>query len=436
MVQLAILGGQPIRAKPFPSWPVFDHTEEQALLEVLRSGKWWQFSYGQGVELREPEPGQPRSKVAEFQEGFARMQQARYGIACANGTAALEISLKALGVGPGDEVIIPAYTFVATATAPLQINAVPIFVDVELDTLNIDPRRVEEAITPETKAIVPVHFGGLACDMDRLLAIAKRHNLLIVEDAAHGHAGTWKDRGLGTIGNAGTFSFQASKNMTSGEGGLITTNDRDVAELCESYLWAGRKVGRPWYEHYRLGWNYRITEFQAALLLQQMKRVKAQNSKRRENASFLARRLAAVPGIHPLSVPEYVTKPTYHIFAFRLNEREFGVSREIFLKALAAEGIPCFGGYTHPLYKNPMFLNKDFYARGCPLTCEHYVKPIDYAAFEAHCPNSERACREMIWLEHRLLLAEESDMGDIVTAVSNIHEHRAELRAVGEKTRS
>jgi dTDP-4-amino-4,6-dideoxygalactose transaminase len=421
--------------RPFPAWPVFDQNEEQALLEVLHSGKWWRFSYGQGVELREPEPNQPRSKVTEFQEAFALMQQARYGIVCANGTAALEIALKALGVGPGDEVIVPAYTFIATASAPLQVNAIPIFVDVELDTLNIDPRRVEEAITPATKAIIPVHFGGLACNMDALMEIAHQHHLLIIEDAAHGHAGTWRNRGLGSIGNAGTFSFQASKNMTSGEGGLITTNDREVAALCESYLWAGREPNQPWYVHYRLGWNYRITEFQAAILLQQMKRVEAQNALRRENASHLAGRLAEVSGIYPLRVPEFVTKPTYHIFAFRLDESEFGVSRKTFLEALAAEGIPCFGGYAHPLYKNPMFLNQDFYPRGCPLTCGHYANPIDYASFEARCPSSERACREIIWLEHRLFLGERADMDDIAAAISRIYDHRAELREGAEKSR-
>ncbi|MGA2606208.1 MAG: DegT/DnrJ/EryC1/StrS family aminotransferase [Terriglobia bacterium] len=436
MTQLAILGGQPIRRKPFPSWPIFDESEEQALLGVLRSGKWWRFSYGEGVELKEPEQGLPRSKVVEFQEAFARLQQARHGIACANGTAAIEIALKALGVGPGHEVIVPAYTFIATASAVLQVNAVPIFVDIELDTLNVDPRRVEQGVTPETKAIIPVHFGGQACDMDALLAIAERYNLFVVEDAAHGHAGAWKGQGLGTVGNAGTFSFQASKNMTAGEGGLITTNDRDLAVMCESYLWAGRKVGRPWYEHYRLGWNYRITEFQAAILLQQLKRVEAQNAKRRENASYLIRRLAQIPGIHPLRLPEYVTKATYHIFAFRLDEQEFGVSRKDFLEALAGEGIPCFGGYAHPLYRNPMFLHKDFCPRGCPLTCGHYTKPIDYASFEGRCPNSERACREMVWLEHRLLLAEEKDMDDIVSAISKICEHRSKLGEVAEKSRS
>jgi dTDP-4-amino-4,6-dideoxygalactose transaminase len=166
-----------------------------------------------------------------------------------------------------------------------------------------------------------------------------------------------------------------------------------------------------------------------------MKRVEAQNSKRRQNASYLSGRLAEVPGIYPLRVPEYVTKPTYHIFAFRLDGQEFGISQRNFLEALAGEGIPCFGGYSHPLYKNPMFLDQDFYPHGCPLTCGYYAKPIEYASFEARCPNSERACREMVWLEHRLLLAEQRDMDDIVMAISKIHEYRSELPEVVEKTR-
>jgi len=235
MSRLAIFGGTPQRTKPFPSWPAFDENEEQALLEVLRSGKWWRYSYGEAVELKELEVDQPRSKVAEFQEAFARFQGARYGIACANGTAAIEVALKGLGVGPGDEVIVPAYTFIATASAVLMVNAVPIFVDIDSETFNIDPGRVEEAISARTKAIIPVHFAGQAADMDSLLNIAKRRNLLVVEDAAHAHGATWKGKGLGSIGHAGTFSFQASKNMTAGEGGLITTNDRDLG-LTQQYL--------------------------------------------------------------------------------------------------------------------------------------------------------------------------------------------------------
>ena len=428
MSQLAIFGGTPERSKPFPPWPAFDENEEKALLEVLRSGNWWRYSHGEAVEPQAAEAGQPRSMVVEFQRAFAKSQGAKYGIACANGTAALEVTLKALGVGPGDEVIVPPYTFIATATAPLAVNSVPIFADIDYETFNIDPRRVEEAITPRTKAIIPVHFAGQAADMDSLLDIAHRHKLAIVEDAAHGHGGTWKGKGLGSIGRAGTFSFQASKNMTAGEGGLIITSDRDLAEICESYIWGGRKIGRPWYEHTRLGWNYRMTEFQGAILLQQLKRLEAQTAKRRENASYLNARLAKLPGIRPLRVPEYVTGHAHHLYIFRFDEREFGISRTDFLAALLAEGVACLAGYAHPLYKNPMFLRQDFYPRGCPLTCGHYDRLIDYASFEALCPNAERACREAIWLEHRQLLAEREDMDDIVRAIEKIHEYRLEFK--------
>lgn len=425
--ELAIHGGSPVRTKPYPGWPVWDDREEKALLEVLHSGKWWRFSYGEGVELKEPEAGQPRSKVAEFQEAFARLQQARFGIACANGTAAIEIALKALGVGPGDEVIVPPYTFIATASAVLSVNAVPIFADIDYETFNIAPVQIERAITPRTRAIVPVHFAGQAADMDAVLTIAGKHGLHVVEDAAHAHGATWKGKGCGSIGDAGTFSFQASKNMTAGEGGLITTNSRELAELCESYLWAGRKTGRPWYEHHRLGWNYRITEFQAAILLVQLLRVEEQNRRRMENALWLNRQLERIPGIRPLKVSWPQDVHSFHIYVFRFEEEAFGIPRAAFLRALAAEGIGGFAGYAHPLYRNPMFLNQDFYPKGCPVQCGHYGASIDYRSFEELCPNSERACREAVWLEHRLLLGSREDTEDIARAVEKIHASRGEL---------
>lgn len=422
MSQLAVWGGSPVRAKSFPAWPVFDRAEEDALREVLHSGKWWRYAYSDTEEA-----GGAGSKVAEFQRSFAHFQGAKYGIACANGTAALEVSLKALGVGPGDEVIVPAYTFVATATAVLMVNAVPIFADIDYDTFTLEPASVARAITSRTRAVIPVHFAGQAADMDAILQIAKLHQLRVIEDAAHGHGGAWKDRGLGSIGDAGTFSFQASKNMTSGEGGMIITSSEDCAALCESYTSLGRKPQAPWYEHHRLGWNYRMTEFQGAILLQQLKRLEQQNARRRENAAYLNERLAQIPGIVTLRVPGYATRHSYHLYMFCLNEQELGLSQALFLSALGKEGIPCSGGYGHPLYKNPMFLNREFYGNGGPLTCGQNNDKVDYAAFEALCPNAERASREAVWLEHRLLLAEKEDMDDIVRAVSKVYEHRHEL---------
>ena len=431
MSKLAIRGGSPIRQTPFPSWPIWDANEERALLEVLHSGKWWRFSYGVGDELREPTHG-ASSRVVQFQQSFAQYHQARYGIACANGTAAIEILLKALGIGPGDEVIVPAYTYIAPATAALQVNAVPVFVDIDPETYNIDPGCIEAALTSRTRAIIPVHFAGQPADMDALLGIARNRGLFVIEDAAHAHGSEWNGKKVGALANGGTFSFQASKNMTAGEGGIITVNDQKTAMLCDSYVWAGREPGRPWYEHHRLGWNYRITEFQAAILLQQLKRVDGQNVRRMRNAEYLSSRLNQIPGIHPLKVDARVTGHSYHIYLFRYSQDEFGgLLRPRFLEALAAEGIPCMGGYSHPLYRNPMFLTKEFYPRGCPITCGHYGAAIDYAAFEQLCPVAERACRgEAVWLEHRLLLGGQEDMDDIANAIAKVRENVAELCVV------
>jgi dTDP-4-amino-4,6-dideoxygalactose transaminase len=330
-------------------------------------------------------------------------------------------------VGPGDEVIVPAYSFVATASAVLMVNAIPIFVDIDYETFNLDPAGVREAVTSRTKAIIPVHFAGQAADMDALLTIAEEHQLALLEDSAHAHGAKWRDRGLGAIGDLGTFSFQASKNMTAGEGGLIVTNDQDLAKLCESFIWGGREVGRPWYEHHRLGWNYRMTEFQAAILLSQLGRLAEQNARRARNAAYLAKRLSQIPGLSPLTPPPYATCHSYHIFIFRFQEAEFGIARKDFLAALEKEGIPCSSGYAYPLYKNPMFTHQDFYPRACPVSCGHYDRTIDYNAFASLCPNVERACQEAVWLEQRQLLGEESDMDDISQAITKIFECRHEL---------
>jgi dTDP-4-amino-4,6-dideoxygalactose transaminase len=430
MAKLALHGGPPIRQKPFPSWPVWDEREERALLDVLHSGKWWRFSYGVGVELREPESGL-RSRVVEFQEAFARHHQARFGLACSNGTAAIEVLLKALGVGPGDEVIVPAYTYVATASAVLQVNAIPVFVDIDPATYNIDPKRVEAAITARTRAMIPVHFAGQSADMDALIELGRRHRIFVVEDAAHAHGSEWRGKKVGALAEGGTFSFQASKNMTAGEGGLITTNDPKLAALCDSFLWAGREAGRPWYEHYRLGWNYRITEFQAAILLQQLQRLEEQNSCRNQNAARLSQWLAQIEGISPLSVDPRSTAHSYHIYLFRYLQDAFaGLPRAQFVQALLAEGIPCLSGYSHPLYRNPMFVNKDFYPRGCPFTCGHYDQEVDFTKYAELCPISERACAtEAVWLEHRLLLGTQQDVDDIAKAVEKIRANVGDLLA-------
>jgi dTDP-4-amino-4,6-dideoxygalactose transaminase len=413
MSKLALRGGEPVRARPFPSWPVFDGREEELVLEVVRSGRWWSYTLGEAAAAGDH--AAPSSKVAAFQHRFAAAHGCPYGVACVNGTAALEIALRALGVGAGDEVIVPPYTFVATASAPMLIGATPVFCDIHLDTFNLDPRRLEEAITPRTRAIIPVHFAGLAADLDAITALAGRHGIPVIEDAAHGHGGSWNGRPLGSIGVAGAFSFQVSKNMTAGEGGMVITHDAALAELCESLIWAGRKPGRPWYEHHRLGWNYRLTELQAAILLAQLERLPAQTQRRQDNGGYLASRLREIPGIAPLAAPAYATGHAWHLFVFRFLAEPFGLSRAQFLRALTAEGIPASSGYAHPLYRNPLFQQPGL--------------PLDYAGFAERCPASEQACAEAVWLEHRLLLGDRVDMDDIAAAVAKVYEHREELLA-------
>ena len=410
--KLAILGGAPVRTKPWPAWPVYDEREVNALKEVLESRQWCRLS---------------GKKVAQFEEAFAKYQDARYGIAVANGTAALEVSLKAAGIEAGDEVIVPAFSFIATATAPLQVNAIPIFADVELDTANIDPASIEANITDRTRAIMPVHVGGRACDMERILAIARKHNLIVIEDACHGWGSTWNGRKVGAIGTAGGMSFQESKNMTAGEGGIILTNDDDVAGKSYSLQTIGRVKGRPFYEHFTAAWNYRMTEFQGALLLVQLERLEEQTQRRWENACYLDTLLKDIPCLRLQRDDPWVTRSSVHVHASRyVADAMSGVPRQKFLEALYAEGVPAWGGWPHPLYRNPVFSQMNFGRKGHPYTCSFYGKTVDYNA--CNCPAVEQLCQEAVWLSQRFFLAEREDMRDIAHAVEKVWESREALR--------
>ncbi len=425
---LAILGGRPVRTAPWPRWPVFDEREEQAVLEVLRSGNWWRHSYGQGVELAEDEDS-PQSTVARFQREFARRHDCRYGICAANGTVTMEMALRAAGVRPGDEVIIPAYTYVATATAPLVVGAIPIFVDIDPLTYNIDLQRVEEAITARTRAIIPVHFGGQPCEMDAIDALARKRGLKVIEDAAHAHGSSYRGRKCGSLGDLGSFSFQISKNMTAGEGGAITTNNAAYAETCESLVWAGRKRGQPWYRHFVLASNARMTEFQGAILLAQLERLEEQNARRQANARLLDKLLGEIEGVEPLVTLPTTTSHSYHIYMFRYHAEAFGgLEKQRFIAALQAEGIGgAMAGYTAPLYANPMFTGKSFFGGPWPVDAWEHGRQIDYSAFAARCPVSERACAsEAAWIPQTMLLADEEAMHDIGEAIRKIQAHARE----------
>ncbi|HVO41497.1 MAG TPA: DegT/DnrJ/EryC1/StrS family aminotransferase [Aggregatilineales bacterium] len=429
MDKLALSGGEPVRSAPWPRWPIFDDADEKLLLEVFRSGNWWRHSHGQGVELAEDEAN-PQSMVARFQRDFAVAHGCKYGICAANGTVTMEIGLRALGIKPGDEVIVPAYTYVATATAPLMVGAIPIFADIEPDTYNIDPARIDEAITEHTRAIIPVHFGGQPCRMDEINAIARKHNLKVLEDAAHAHGSSYNGHKCGSLADMGSFSFQLSKNMTAGEGGVITTNDMEAAEMCESLVWAGRKRGQPWYSHFVLASNARMTEFQGALLLGQLRRLDEQNARRAANARVLDRLLKDIDGIEPNTTLPTTTGHSYHIYMFRYHPEAFGgMTKQTFVKALQAEGIDgAFAGYIVPLYKNPMFAEKNFFGGAWPVDAWEHGRKLDYSWFIERCPVSERACAsEAVWIPQTMLLADEAAMHDIAQAVSKVQRHAAEL---------
>jgi dTDP-4-amino-4,6-dideoxygalactose transaminase len=396
--ELALFGGPKTIVKKFP-WPVYDETEVNAVADIVRSGMWGN-----------PDCG---GLVAAFEREFADFCGTRYAISCVNGSVALRLALMACGVKPGDEVIIPPYTFIATASIVVEANCVPVFADIEPDTYNLDPAAVERAITPRTRAIIPVHFAGQACNMDAIMDIAGRYGLKVIEDACHGHGGEYKHRKLGSIGDAGCFSFQSSKNLSSGEGGIVVTNDEKLADMIDSLRNVGRVKGGQWYEHHYLGCNYRITQLQTVLLSHQLKRLEEQTRRRNENGLYLTSLLEGIPGIRPLTRGHGETLHTYHIYIFRYDKSYFNnLPKKEFAAMLAAEGVPSFMGYPEPLYKQPVFQKKNFMCYAIP---EH----VDYTA--VHCPVAEKACYdEAVWILQHAMLGTREDMEKFVEAVVKI----------------
>ncbi len=403
MSRLAIKGGNPLRNEKFPTWPRYDEKEAEALFRVLKSNVW----------------GTLGNEVKSFVEKYAKYQHARHGVAVTNGTQTLEIILRALGIGYGDEVIIPPYTFNATASAVIFQGATPVFADIEEDTFNIDPGKIESVITSRTKAIIPVHVGGRACDMDRIMKIAEEHDLYVIEDSAHAHGSEWKGRRVGAIGDAGSFSFQCSKNLTSGEGGFITTNDTAIFEKCWAIHNCGRDIhGNIWYGHPYIGTNARMTEWQAAILNTQLERLDEQIDKRMANADYLNSRLKEIPCMETLKHDERVNRNSYHLFLFKFkSEKCKGLSREMFIKALTAEGIPSSPGYVC-LYKQPLFNTPEF----------KRITGSNIRYGELYLETAEKLCNaEAIWFTQNILLAEKKDMDQIADAIIKIYENADEL---------
>ena len=406
MGKLAITGGTPVRSAAYPRWPQWDTSEREQLLDTLESGRWWSTE---------------GTKVPAFEAAWAKYTHTRHCIAVTNGTHALEVALLGVGVGDGDEVIVTDYTFFASASAVACVNAIPILVDVDPQTFCIDPDAVAAAITPRTRAIIAVHIAGHPADLDRLTAICTRHGLLLIEDCAHAHGSSWNDTPVGGFGAAGTWSFQQSKLMTAGEGGAIIAQDPDVAASIRSFADCGRRPGEWFYSHFALGGNYRMTEWQGAMLLAQLARFPEQHRIRNSNALYLNAELAKLPGVIPQARDQRTTEQGYYCYVVRIDEARFGLSRDVIKAALAAEGIPLTASYP-TLHSVDAFAATDGFAprhrgrRGWP----------EYRSLDL--PVARDAAATTLWFKHQLLMGTRDDAACVVEALAKIHANADELR--------
>ncbi|MDA2927155.1 DegT/DnrJ/EryC1/StrS family aminotransferase [Acidobacteria bacterium AH-259-G07] len=422
--ELALLGGKPVRTKSFPSWPVIAENDRKSWKQVLESKNWFR-SNGH--------------YVTEFEESWARRLGARFVVATSSGTSALYTSLFALDIGPGDEVIVPPYTFVATINVVLLHHALPVLVDSDRETSQIDANKIEAAITDRTRCILPVHLGGNVAEMDKILEISQKYKLSILEDACQAHLAEWRGKKAGTVGDLGCFSFQASKNLNSGEGGAIASNNAELMKVCSSFHNAGRgyslaadgklvRKRNTTFSYERNGDNRRMTEFQGSLLLEQLTRLEEQARTRERNAQYLTRRLNEIPGIIPARQYEGCTRNAYHLYMLRYDRSHFAnLPRSRFLEALRAEGIPGSGGYR-PLNKEP-FLKHTLESRA--FRSIYSAKQLAELEERNHCPENDKLCSEAVWFGQSKLLGPQSDMDDIAAAIRKIQKHAAVLVKAG-----
>ncbi|MEN8249044.1 MAG: DegT/DnrJ/EryC1/StrS family aminotransferase [Bacteroidota bacterium] len=425
MAELAINGGLPVRnikEQPWPAWPIWDESEEHALIDVLNSGVW---SYNG-----------PKEK--EFNSQFASFIGTQHAICVANGTVTLQIALEALGIGLGDEVIVPGLTWQATAAAVIEVNAIPVLVDVCEDTWCIDPEKIDEAITKKTKAIIPVHLYGGFAEMDVIMEIAQKHNLAVIEDCAHKHGGEWKGKKAGSIGDIGSFSFQLSKHLTAGEGGALTTNNPEIAEKLDALRNCGRRPevestsemdkGAGFYGddgNFIQSGNFRITEFQSAILVEGLRRLPEQNEVRERNGRYLDTKLSGLPGVKPMKTDKRETMKAYFNYSFRYFKEDFKeLEVEKFREALGAElGILVDASYE-PLHICPLYVPHTKPARH--KLDESYWQAIDPRQIKL--PVCERIFKEeSVCLHHKVLLGTKADMDDVVAAIQKIYNHIDEL---------
>jgi len=410
----ALQGGTPVRTKPWLSWPVWDPEAETPMMELLRSGDWYR---GDG------------NKCREFEREYARLIGAKRVIATASGSAALIASLHVAGVDAGDEVIVSPFTFIASYNVVFDRHALPVFADTDPETFTINPHKIEERINERTRALLPVHICGLPADMNRILAIAEKHDLPVIEDACQAWLAEYDGKMCGTLGDLGCFSFQNSKHIPSGEGGAISGANDALMDRCFAYHNCGRPHGKSMAgmkQNPIRGSNRRLTEVQAGLLLSQMGRARSDADKRLENALYLDERLKEIPGIVPYKLSDGATRSSYHLYPFRYQQEHFdGLSRDTFRRAMQAEGIPCGEGYG-PQYFDGL-IEEAISSRGYKrLFPEQRLR--SYREELHDLPDNDQLTREALWFYQNMLLAGRSDMDDIVNAVRKIYENRKRLQ--------
>jgi len=395
MLKLAIHGGEPVRTKPFPKWPRPTPELMDSVVGTVENENW-----GVGSEV-----------ISRFEENFAGFQDSKYCISTSSGTTALWVALKAANVKSGDEVIIPPYTFIATASAVLMANAVPVFVDIDPDTFNIDSSKIEEAISSKTKVIMPVHISGNPADMKNIIELAKKYDIKVIEDAAQAHGAEWNNTKVGSLGLGGIFSFQTSKNMSAGEGGAIVSNDKDFIDRCFSYHNCGRTTDGQFYDHQLLGGNFRLNAIAASMLIPQIKSISNDMDLRDKNRAILDRELSQIEGITINNSYQLTTRQSNHLYLLRYNPQLFnGVSREKFFSAMQAEGVYTYAGYK-PIYREELFVNNS----------DEYPWLRDYDYNNLNLKNTEKiADHESVWIKQNHLLGDESDIKDIINAFEKV----------------
>lgn len=408
---LAILGGRPVRTRPFPRWPKATQGEKAALQKVINSNGWGIFR---------------GRKTFELEEQFARYHHARYGIAVSNATLALQVQLQCAAVGRGDEVITTIYTCVSTVTAIINVGAIPVFVDILEKNYCIDPDKIVEKISKRTKAIIAVHLYNSVCEIEAIAAFARKHGLVLIEDAAQVPGSFIHGRGVGTFGQSGSFSFQESKIMSSGEGGMIITNHRNTAILARSYINCGRIRPREKLPRRLMGNNYRMTDFQAAILLEQLSLLRQRNSIRQRSVNYLNARLKGLRGIRIIERSRSVGVQACYYYIFKIDTEIFGCANDFFSRILEAEGIPTRKLFV-PLYRDPLFRLNPYD------TSEAYIYYRQHRLPKKQFPVAERAAREGIALWHPLLLSPRRDLEYIVSAIRKISLHADKIRSISKK---